>query len=248
MTPRQRQSGSSATHEVYQHLRDEVLASRLRPGAQLNIAELAVRLGVSPGAVREALSRLTAECLVIAEPQRGFRVSPISAVELRDITAVRIEVESMCLRCAISAGDRNWEASIVAAFHIMSKLPERSASDPARLNPEWADAHAAFHLALVSCCGSPWLLNMRDNLFRQSERYRQLSSPPTDIQRDGLAEHAQIMQATLVRSADLAASLMSSHLLMTMQVIIGKGLANEPASAGLPPEAYMRAAGKRIRA
>lgn len=248
MTLRRKLLGSSATYEVYQHLLNEVLASRLRPGAQLNIAELAIRLGVSPGAVREALSRLTAECLVIAEPQRGFRVSPISAVELHDITAIRVEVEAMCLRRAINAGDRSWEASIVAAFHIMSKLPERCASDPARLNPEWADAHAAFHLALVSCCGSPWLLNMRDNLFRQSERYRQLASPPADAQRDGLAEHAQIMEATLVRSADLATSLMSSHLLMTMQIIIGKGLADESAGAGIPPEARMRAVGKRVTA
>ncbi len=232
MTARQNQAGSSTTYEVYQHLRGEVLASKLRPGAQINIAELTLRLGVSSGAVREALSRLTAESLVVAEPHRGFRVSPISAVELRDITAVRIEVETMCLSRAISAGDRVWEASIVAAFHIMSKLPERSASDPVQLNPEWAVAHSAFHLALVSCCGSPWLLVLRDNLFRQSERYRQLSSPPADIERDGLAEHAQIMKATLARSDDLVASLMTSHLLITMQIIIDKGFATEISGTG----------------
>lgn len=235
MTAARKQAGSSATYEVYQHLRDEVLASTLRPGAQLNISELSVRLGVSNGAVREALSRLSAESLVIAEPQRGFRVAPVSAVELRDLTAVRVEVEGMCLRRAIARGDKEWEAAIVAAFHILSGLPERDDADPARLNPEWAHAHQAFHFALVSSCGSPWLLNLREMLFRQSERYRQLSSPPAGTQRDGLAEHLQIMQATVTRSADLAASLMSAHLLMTMQIIVGKGLVSEQADAKPTP-------------
>ena len=242
-----KQKGSSATFGVYQHLRDEVLASRLRPDEQLNIAELSTRLKVSPGAVREALSRLTAESLVIAEPHRGFRVSPISAVELRDITAVRVEVEAMCLRRAIALGNEEWETSIRDAFAVLSQLPEREEAASGRMNPDWARAHAAFHLALVDACASPWLLHMRDMLFRQTERYRQLSSPPADVQRDGLAEHRQIMRATVDRNIDLAAALMRTHLLMTVQVIVGKGLASEAVPAKAPSlPARRRVAGQSV--
>src|SRR3546814_10609964 len=55
-------------------------------GSKLNIAALANDLEVSLGAVREALSMLQSEALVISEPQRGYTVSPVSPKELSDIT------------------------------------------------------------------------------------------------------------------------------------------------------------------
>ena len=98
-------SSQSLTQGTFEVLRADVLASRLRPGERLKINQLCDRLGVSLSAVREALSRLTAEGLVIAEPQRGFRVAPISVDELCDLTRVRIEIEAMCLRSAVRGGD-----------------------------------------------------------------------------------------------------------------------------------------------
>src|SRR5271157_1164652 len=54
-------------------------------------------LGSEPGAVREALSRLSAEGLVIAESQKGYRVAPLSADELLDLTEARVEIERIAL-------------------------------------------------------------------------------------------------------------------------------------------------------
>lgn len=222
-----KQPNSSTTYDVYEHLRTEVLSTRLRPGARLKIAELCARLDVSLGAVREALSRLASEGLVIAEPQRGFRVAPISAVELRDLTTVRVDVESLCLRRAIALGDTAWEARIVAAFRTMSRVPERQPSEPSRVNEAWTAAHRAFHHALVDACDSPWLLNLRETLYAQSERYRQLSSPLAGFKRDSVAEHRQIMDTSLARCTDLATSFLSTHLLLTTQVLIDKGFAGD---------------------
>src|SRR5712672_2028195 len=75
---------------VYQHLRADILACRLRPGVKLQINLLAEDLGVSLSGVREALSKLSAEGLVVAEPQRGFRVAPVSLEDLGDLTMTRI--------------------------------------------------------------------------------------------------------------------------------------------------------------
>ena len=51
--------------------------------------------------VREALSRLWAEGLVVAEPQRGFHVSPVSLEHLTDLTLTRMEIEGLCLSRSI---------------------------------------------------------------------------------------------------------------------------------------------------
>src|SRR6201999_1213803 len=101
---------SSLTQDAYERLRAELLACRLRPGSRLKTSELCEVLSVSLSAVREALSRLTSEGLVVAEPQRGFHVAPISAAELRDLTDVRAQIEGLCLERGIVVGDVGWDS------------------------------------------------------------------------------------------------------------------------------------------
>ncbi len=103
-SPRAAGRPPSLTETVYETLRAEILACRLLPGRKLKIRELCGRFGVSLGAVREALSRLTAEGLVVAETQRSFQVAPVSAADLADLTRLRVDIEGLALRWAIAAG------------------------------------------------------------------------------------------------------------------------------------------------
>ena len=213
-------ASSSLTQDAYERLRADLLACRLHPGARLKIGELCQALSVSLSAVREALSRLTSEGLVVAEPQRGFRVAPISAAELRDLTGVRAHIEGICLERTIAVGDVGWEAHLVAAFHRLSRTAEREPADPQRMSEEWSAAHAAFHKALVSACDSPWLLRLRGMLYAQSERYRRLSVPLAEVARDLNQEHQDLMEAALARDAACARALMTQHLELTARVLL----------------------------
>ena len=73
-----RDNGVNLTQGAYEQLRADILSCRLLPGSKLKIQELCIRCAVSLGAIREALSRLTSEGLVVARPQRGFKAAPIS--------------------------------------------------------------------------------------------------------------------------------------------------------------------------
>lgn len=220
--PRAAPANSSLTHDAYERLRADLLACRLQPGARLRINELCQTLSVSLSAVREALSRLTSEGLVVAEPQRGFHAAPISAAELRDITGVRAQIEGLCLERAIAVGDVGWEAGLVAAFHRLSRTPEREAGDEQRMGEAWSTAHRAFHAALAGGCDSPWLLRLRDTLYAQSERYRRLSVPMADTPRDLGREHRELMEAALARDAVRAKVLMAEHLQRTTTVLLAQ--------------------------
>lgn len=219
-----REATQNLTQGAYEGLRADLLACRILPGSRLKIQDLCSRFEVSLGAVREALSRLTSEGLVVAEPQRGFRAAPISLADLRDLTMVRIEVESLCLRRAIAAGTVDWEAHLVAAFHRLSRMPERVPTDPMRADDEWAEAHAAFHAALVEGADSPWLLRLHGQLYAQSERYRRLSIPLGTTERNVGREHQEILDASLKRDADLAVSLLARHLGATSEILMGAGM------------------------
>lgn len=216
------------TQGAYERLRTDLLSCRIPPGARLKIQDLCLRLSVSLGAIREALSRLTSEGLVIAEPQRGFRAAPISPEDLQDLTKVRIEIDSLCLRQAIARGDVDWEASLVAAFHRLSRTPERAPDDPTRASDDWAAAHGAFHAALVAGCGSPWLLRLHGQLYDQSERYRRLSVSLAPRRRNIGGEHHRILDAVLARDADKAVRLLAVHLEATTAILLAADLGELP--------------------
>src|SRR5262245_43102967 len=223
-----RTSSVNLTQSAYGQVRAELLSCRCLPGMRLKIGELCTRLSVSLGAIREALSRLTSEGLVVAEPQRGFRAAPISPEDLQDLTKVRIEIDSLCLRQAIARGDVDWEASLVAAFHRLSRMPERAPDDPARASDAWAAAHGAFHAALVAGCGSPWLLRLHGQLYDQSERYRRLSVSLAPRRRNIGGEHQKILDAVLGRDADKAVRLLAAHLEATTAILLAADLAELP--------------------
>jgi len=206
----------SLTSVVFQRIRSEILEARLKPGEKILIAALCERLGVSLSAVREALSRLAAEGLVEAEDQRGFRVASVSLEDLQDLTQTRIEIEGLALRLSIERGDAEWEAGVLAAFHQLLRASQQSPPGDRLI-----ELHAKFHNAVVSACGSRWLMRFRDVLFEQSERYRRLSMAQRGAAtRDSMGEHRALMDAAIERDAAKASRLLADHFNTTTRLLI----------------------------
>ena len=216
----ERPRGMSQTRLVFERLRSAIVEGRLLPGSKLNIASLADELAVSAGAVREGLAMLEAEALVVSEPARGYRVSPVSALDLRDLVEARIQIEKLCLAEAIRHGDLAWEGRIVSALYRLNRIAERDTERPQHLSAEWAANHGEFHRALVSGCPNEWLLKMHQMLYQQSERYRYLSAPLAATERDVKAEHQAIVDAVLKRDIQAAQSLIAQHLDHTAQLLL----------------------------
>lgn len=203
----------SQTSLAYRRLRTDILMGRHAPGERLKINELAVGLGVSPGAIREALSRLVPEALVVSRDQKGFTVAPLSIGDLEDLTDLRCEVEAIALRRAVARGDDAWEAALLAALHRLSRASSPKVRDPESVLA-WLARHAEFHAALVSACGSPRLIELQAQLYEQSERYRLLSAR-AESGRDVGAEHQALVDAALARDADQLVGLMVGHIRST---------------------------------
>lgn len=210
----------SLTADAYNKVRSDILACRIRPNEKLVISDLCGTTGFSLGAVREALSRLTAEGLVIAEPRKGFKVAPISKGELIDLTRTRVLIERTCLANSIQHGDLQWETGIVSTLFELSRIEIREEGDPKRLSETWADAHKRFHNSLVANCDSPWLLRIREQLYFQSERYRRFSVPLSSVKRDTQKEHKIIADLTMAGKTDEACDALSKHLELTTNILI----------------------------
>jgi DNA-binding GntR family transcriptional regulator len=197
---------------IYARVRAEILDCKFRPGEKVLIGPLGRRFNVSVSAVREALFRLVADGLIQAEDHRGFRVSPLSLVDLRDVTRTRVELECAALRLSILRGDRAWEHALKQAWDDLQSVPHSPPGDSSKLTEEWATMHGRYHLALVAACGLQWLMRFRATLYEQSERYRRLSLAVARRNRDRDTEHRIIFEATMARDVGAATAHLTTHL------------------------------------
>ena len=138
------------SERAFQLLRDKILRCEYEPGVKLKIDTLQRDLGVSSSPLREALSRLVVEGLVVSDERRGFSAAPVSVKDLRDVTRLRLMLDCEALAESIEHGDDQWEANIVTAFHWLSRIEGRHGEGPLTLDADWTARHKDFHMALLA--------------------------------------------------------------------------------------------------
>ncbi len=208
------------TDQAYQRLRKDIVHGTFAPGEKLRIEFLKQTYKVGATPLREALYRLTSDGFVQVQGQRGFRVADMSLEELADITNLRVVLENMALTQSVENSDDDWESRVVAAFHHLTKAE-------AHKNPdiqEWEVRNRDFHLALVSCCDSPWLMRFHETLYDQHKRYRNIARINRTSRRNIHAEHTAICDAALARDIPKLCKANEEHIRRTADVT-GKILA-----------------------
>lgn len=218
--PEPEDSSVTLATSLVRRLRRAIMTGELAPGAKLRLEALREQLGlkISRSPLREALSRLGAEGLVLIEDNRGYRVIPVSEKNLREIAFLRVHSESLALREAIAKGDTRWEAEIVAAQYHLSSI-KRADGMSQEQHEVWEQAHRDFHMKLLEACDMPLLLGYCSTLHDLNDRYRRLFLKRNPFDRDVNGEHGAIVTATLERNADLACALLAQHIQRTTQNI-----------------------------
>ena len=197
---------------AYLLLRDDILNGNLEPSSKLQIAVLTSRYDTSAAPVREALSRLAAEGLVIKKGQRGFWAAPVSMEEFKDVSRLRVMLEIDAFRQSIENGNLDWEAAIVGARHREKAVRSQAKDDLAAVAGELIKENRTFHMALIANCPSDWQKRFISTLYDQSERFRRLSILNTDEVENEQNEHEAIMEAAFARDLNKACELLSKHI------------------------------------
>ena len=203
---------------AYSKLRGDILRGVLEPRERLRVNDIAGRYGCGAIPTREALNRLAAEHLVVHSAQRGFAVAPISARDLRDLTRARSLLVEAAMREAILKGDAAWEERVLLAYHRLTKVPRYLSLEQRLPNPAFDDPHREFHSALISGCGSQWMVSLCERLFDHAERYRNLSRKLALAPREG--EHKRIVDSALARRLDETVALSKRHVEITAEIIL----------------------------
>ena len=195
----------SLTSLAHHRIREMVLSGELRPGSRIQIDALRKKLDMGASPVREALSILSSEQLVVRNEQRGFWAPKISAEDFAILLETRCRVEAIAFADAIRHGGLEWEERIVLLQYRLNALDRNDK------NAEWEVAHREFHTALIAACPSHYLLNFCAQLYDLAVRYRNVARLAAYPSRKISDEHSIIATAALARDTDKAVDLLVDH-------------------------------------
>jgi len=217
---------ATLTEALKERIRQDIIVGTLAPGAKLRLERLSKAYGASVSTLRETLSRLASDGLVVAEGQRGFAVLPVSLEDLRDITEMRQLLECHALVASIEGADLDWEARVVGAYHKLSKIEALVEERPEEFGEDWERYNQEFHEALISNCRSRWLKFFHRAMYDHSRRYRMLSLKTKPFPRaQSAAEHREILAAAMARDGERASALLKAHILKAAELDASLGAA-----------------------
>ena len=196
-------------NDGYRRIRSDIILGKLKPDQKLRLEAMREDYGVSVSTLREILSRLTSEGLVVAEGRRGFEVAGISAADLNELGALRLLLECHAVEQSFARGDMEWEGRVVSAHHKLAATERHLGTSKG--NPRlWKQYDGEFHHAMISNCGSRALLDAHAAVFDRYFRYQILS---LNFRGDEPAhQHRQLLDCALARDAARAKSILVAHV------------------------------------
>jgi DNA-binding GntR family transcriptional regulator len=190
---------STVSESVLTEIRKDILSGKLTPGAKIDQNQLKQRFGVSAIPLREAFKQLQAEGYVDIVPHRGVQVKPLCRDEIEDLYLVRAEVEALAARLALeNLGEDDLDA-LKGLFEQMRHLTDAGAYK--RL----VTVNRKFHYTIYRACKRKHLLEILEDLWERSSRYRNLVTVRPSRARSAIEEHRKILDACIAGDADALA-------------------------------------------
>ncbi|WP_182113370.1 MULTISPECIES: GntR family transcriptional regulator [unclassified Actinotalea] len=207
-----------AGDRVYAALREEIVAGRLRAGAELSEVEQAERWGVSRTPVREALSRLRADGLAVVGRGRTLVVPGISADDVVRLFELREALETQAARLAARRCRPEVFAGLAQRFAATTPPDPSDPEDPT--GHDYYALVAELDAAVDEAAESPYLRSALAGLRTHVARVRRLAADNPARLRQAAAEHRLIAEAIAQRDEVLAVHATAVHLRLALTTVL----------------------------
>lgn len=206
--------------DVYEQLKDRLLAGELRTGQFVSQRELADLLGATLNPVREAIRKLEAEGLINVYAQRGIQIIEGGPKAINDSYDYRLLLETNALKLLIARAD---EETIDALARGVERSLDALAKSPRDRTVRVAalDADYRFHKDLIDfqkneIISKHYSLNAaRLRLFRAS-----LGEPLQRLEVAG-REHLEVLEACRAGDTGLAVARLAEHIQISREHTLG---------------------------
>jgi len=221
---------------VGRELTHRILAGELAAGSKLNEADIALRLGVSRGPVREAFRALEVAGLVRLEKNRGVYVRELSRAEADEIFELRALLEEFAGRKAAQHATAEDVRTLTAMVERMDEATRQVDADG------YFELNLAFHDRIVGLAGNAKLRELYRRLVNELALFRRASFDHAANLPRSAAEHRAIVERIAAGESEGAARLLREHATASRE---RARLAREPGAADTPPRRPHRSPGRR---
>ncbi|SFM72833.1 GntR family transcriptional regulator [Shimia aestuarii] len=197
---------------IYRRIRQSLLTGQASPGEALSIRRLVEKFEVSATPVRDALSRLEAEFVLVRGPNRVLMIPNLSVGELKDIHRLRAAIEGLS---AELAADRATSDEIKEVSDLCDTMDAALAKGDADtyLTLNWA-----FHRSIYKAAHSDVALHIIENLWLRSGPYLRLpvlidaAEQPSQSRQRSMQFHRACLAALQAGDADAARDAIQSDI------------------------------------
>lgn len=197
------------SEQVYNELKEAIIAGDLIQGAKITEDELAKKYGISRGPLREALHRLESIRLLVKIPHAGMRVITLTAEMIEEIYIVREALEGMSARLAA-------EKMSHEDIEALNTLLDRHANNIQQSDGKQylqREGDLDFHFRIAQASNNQWLIELLSSeLYQLLRMCRHRTSQAPERPSKALLEHKQIVAAIASRDPELAEMLMRRHI------------------------------------
>ncbi|HKL60216.1 MAG TPA: GntR family transcriptional regulator [Sphaerochaeta sp.] len=201
----------TASEEIYQTLRSEILSLRFKPGEELNLQLLSEQLQVSRSPVRDALMKLSGDNLVDIFPQKGTRVSLIDLKQVEEERFLRKSLEESAVRKFINIHTEEH-------LHMMEKsiLLQQKAMEEENF-VDFLAADNAFHGVIFNAIQMSRIWNLIQSQGGNHHRIRLLSFSEKNVLGNIIEQHQNMLGALRFKDLSEMLVLEDKHLSKLLQ-------------------------------
>jgi DNA-binding GntR family transcriptional regulator len=176
------------------------------PGESISLKGLAKLFGVSIQPVREAVWQLEAEGVLHVKPNKGIQISQLSAKQFKEISLMRLNLESLALT---EACERRTDKDIKAAqksLDVMKRMIKEGDSK------EYMRQNVIFHYKLYQAADMPILLRTIDTLRLRVHPYIYQSVTTSRDIASTYQVHVDILEGVIKQDAPAALKSLEADL------------------------------------
>ena len=199
--------------DVAERLRLQIFDRQLEPGSWIDEQKLCTQWGISRTPMREALKVLAAEGLVTMKVRRGAYVTEVSERDLHEVYELLSLLESDAAAALCRLGD---DAALAELNSLHDQL-EQAARPGSGSRDRFFELNEKFHRRMLELANNRWRSQLVADLRKVMKLNRQGSLFKTGRIEESLAEHRAILDALLVRDAELAAQRVREHFASGLQ-------------------------------
>ena len=197
---------TSAAQRIEQALLEEISAGELSPGQRLDEVGLAQRFGASRTPVREALSRLTAQGILVQGEKRGAFVAEYNREQLSQMFEAMHEIEAACARIA------SQRLNFLSRSEIEAAQADCLAAARAGDRSGYLRANEAFHEAIYTATGNPYMAEIASEFRHRTGPFRAKKFASRDDLIASAESHQALIDDIFSQDSATASKGMRTHM------------------------------------